>query len=100
MTIKGAIHRGCVAVWLTFALLIPAITDAQVAVPSLVGHVTDQTSTLTQEQKAQLEQALTAFEARKGTQLAVLMLATTLPEGIEQYALRVAEQWKSWGARR
>ncbi|WP_255435275.1 YgcG family protein [Rhodoferax sp. BLA1] len=94
MTIKGAMHRGCLAVWLTFALFVPGLADAQVAVPPLVGHVTDQSSTLTQEQKAQLEQALTAFEARKGTQLAVLMLATTLPEGIEQYALRVAEQWK------
>lgn len=94
MTIKGAMHRGCLAVWLTFALFVPGLADAQVAVPPLVGHVTDRSSTLTQEQKAQLEQALTAFEARKGTQLAVLMLATTLPEGIEQYALRVAEQWK------
>jgi uncharacterized protein len=86
-------HHGCVVVWLVLALL-SGIAQAQVAVPPLVGHVTDQTGTLTQEQKAALEQTLTAFEARKGTQLAVLMLATTLPEGIEQYALRVAEQWK------
>jgi uncharacterized protein len=93
MTFKGAMHHGCVVVWLVLALL-SGIAQAQVAVPPLVGHVTDQTGTLTQEQKAALEQTLTAFEARKGTQLAVLMLATTLPEGIEQYALRVAEQWK------
>ena len=63
-------------------------------VPPLTGRVTDQTATLTAEQKAALEQTLQAFEARKGSQLAVLMVPTTAPETIEQYALRVAEQWK------
>ncbi len=67
---------------------------AQVAVPPLTGRVIDQTGTLTAEQKATLEQTLTAFEARKGSQLAVLMVASSAPEEIEQYALRVAEQWK------
>ena len=70
------------------------IAAAQIAVPTLTGRVTDQTATLTVEQKAVLEQTLTAFEARKGSQLAVLMVPTTAPETIEQYALRVAEQWK------
>ena len=72
----------------------PAFSAAQVAVPPLTGHVIDQTGTLTAEQKAALEQTLTAFEARKGSQLAVLMVASSAPEEIEQYALRVAEQWK------
>lgn len=72
----------------------PWLAVAQLAVPPLAGHVTDQTGTLTTEQRNALEQALTAFEARKGSQLAVLMVATTAPETIEQYALRVAEAWK------
>ncbi len=67
---------------------------ALVAVPPLSGHVIDQTGTLTAEQKAALEQTLAAFEARKGSQLAVLMVASSAPEEVEQYALRVAEQWK------
>ena len=71
-----------------------ALTAAQVPVPALTGHVIDQTGTLTPEQKAALEQTLAAFEARKGSQLAVLMVASTAPEEVEQYALRVAEQWK------
>ncbi len=71
-----------------------AHSAAQVPVPPLTGHVIDQTGTLTAEQKAALEQTLTAFEARKGSQLAVLMIASSAPEQIEQYALRVAEQWK------
>ena len=35
-----------------------------------------------------------SFEARKGSQVAVLIVPSTAPETIEQYALRVAEQWK------
>ena len=63
-------------------------------VPALTGHVIDQTGTLTAEQLATLEQTLVIFEARKGSQLAVLMVASLAPEAIEPYALRVAELWK------
>ena len=79
---------------LAFTLCGSLLAVAQIPVPALTGHVTDQTSTLTAEQKSSLEQTLTAFEARKGSQLAVLMIPSSAPEEIEQYALRVAEQWK------
>ena len=46
------------------------------------------------QQTAALEQRLAQFEARKGAQLALLLVPTTKPEVIEQYALRAAEQWK------
>jgi uncharacterized protein len=81
------------ALALAFALASGAAA-ADVAVPPLTGHVTDQTGTLTGEQKAALEQTLQAFEAAKGSQLAVLLVATTAPESIEQYSLRVVEKWK------
>ncbi len=81
------------ALVLTWALGWSGLAAAQVPVPNLTGHVTDQTGTLTAEQKATLEQTLTAFEARKGSQLAVLMVASTAPEEVEQFALRVAEKW-------
>lgn len=67
---------------------------AEVAVPSLTARVTDLTGTLTRAQQASLDQTLQAFEARKGAQVAVLMVPTTRPETIEQYSLRVVEQWK------
>ena len=67
---------------------------AEVPVPSLKARVTDLTGTLTPEQRAALEERLAAFEARKGSQIAVLIVPTTQPETIEQYAIRVAEQWK------
>ena len=75
-------------------LFFAATAWAQVAVPPLTARVTDLTGTLTREQQAGLERMLQEFEARKGTQIAVLMVPTTAPEAIEQYALRVAEQWK------
>jgi uncharacterized protein len=78
--------------FLILLLAVPAW--AQVAVPPLKGRVTDLTRTLKPEQVASLEQMLRSFEERKGSQIAVLMLPTTAPETIEQYALRVAEQWQ------
>lgn len=63
-------------------------------VPPLKSRVTDQTQTLSQDTAAQLDAKLRAFEERKGVQLAVLIVRSTSPEPIEQYALRVAEQWK------
>lgn len=82
------------AALLAFALCWSFIAEAQVAVPPLTARVTDQTATLNAEQKAALEQTLEAFETRKGSQLAVLIVPSTAPETVEQYALRVAEQWK------
>jgi uncharacterized protein len=78
--------------FLILLLAVPAW--AQVAVPPLKGRITDLTGTLKTEQVASLEQMLRSFEERKGSQIAVLMLRTTAPETIEQYALRVAEQWQ------
>ena len=75
-------------------LLLALPAWAQVAVPQLTARVTDLTGTLTKEQTASLEQRLQSFEARKGSQIALLMVPTTEPEAIEQYALRVAERWK------
>ena len=82
------------ASFLAFSLCWSFIVGAQVPVPPLTGRVTDQTATLTAEQQAALEQTLQTFEARKGSQIAVLIVPTTAPETIEQYGLRVAEQWK------
>lgn len=94
MTFTVAIRRLCAVLWLALALFVPFTVRAQVAVPPLLGHITDLTGTLAPDQKSTLEQTLEAFEARKGSQLAVLMVPTTEPEDIAQFALRVAEQWK------
>lgn len=69
-------------------------TEALVPVPPLSGRVVDLSATLSSEQRSELEQRLSEFEARKGSQVAVLIVPGTQPEAIEQYAIRVAEQWK------
>ena len=94
MILARTLRRLLAGVGLALTLGFSGLASAQVAVPPLAGHVTDLTATLTPAQKESLEQTLAAFEARKGSQLAVLLLPTTAPEGIDQYALRVAEQWK------
>src|SRR5918994_7835687 len=79
---------------LSLLLLFGSGALAEVAVPPLRGPVTDLTGTLTSEQIATLDQRLRAFEAKKGSQIAILLVPTTQPETIEQYGIRVGEQWK------
>ena len=57
---------------------------ADVAVPTPVARVVDQTGTLSSDEIASLNQTLRNFEARKGSQVAVLIVPTTAPETIEQ----------------
>ncbi len=82
--------------WLAFCLLclLPFAVAAEVGVPPLKVRVTDLTGTLTSEQQAALESRLAAFEEKKGSQLAVLIVPTTQPEDIAQYSMRVVEAWK------
>jgi uncharacterized protein len=72
----------------------PATATGLQPIPKLTARVTDLTGTLTADQQTALEQKLAAFEAAKGSQLAVLIVPTTQPEEIEQYSIRVVEQWK------
>jgi uncharacterized protein len=88
---RNALHR-----WVLFAglLVVWGIALADVAVPALKARVTDLTGTLTAQQTRQLESQLAALEQRKGAQVVVLMLPTTQPEDITDYATRVFDQWK------
>jgi uncharacterized protein len=79
---------------LAFLLCWAAVAVADVAVPQLTARVTDQTGTLSAADISSLDQKLAAFETRKGSQIAVLIVPTTQPEDIAQYSIRVVEQWK------
>lgn len=63
-------------------------------VPTLTARVIDQTQTLAEPERADLEAKLAAFEQRKGSQMVVLMVPTTQPEDIASYANRVGNAWK------
>ena len=75
-------------------LLLGAAAEAQVPVPRFEALVMDLTGTLTAQQQAALDEKLTALQARKGSQLAVLIVPTTQPEDIAQFGIRVTEAWK------
>lgn len=68
--------------------------ETLVVIPPLKARVTDLTGTLSADERSKLEGKLQAFEREKGAQIGVLIVPTTRPEAIEQYSIRVAEQWK------
>jgi uncharacterized protein len=70
------------------------VSSDPVAVPELAGRVIDRTGTLTQTEQNEIARTIRYFEERKGSQIAVLIVPTTQPETIEQFGIRVAEQWK------
>ena len=79
------------------ALLLAAHAQAQTpfkAVPPLQGHVTDEAGMLTADERQRLEAVLTDYETKTGSQIAVLLVASTEPEAIEQYGIRVTDAWK------
>ncbi len=75
-------------------LVVAGNLQAEMAVPALTSPVTDLTATLSTTEKQRLEQKLSAFEQKKGSQIAILIVSSTQPETIEQYSIRVAEAWK------
>ncbi len=64
------------------------------AIPPLSARVIDTSGTLDAGQKQALEAKLEAFEKARGAQIVILMVPTTLPEDITDYAQRVGDAWK------
>lgn len=93
--------RALIRLFGILALVLASAAGAadEAPVPPLKARITDITGTLAAGQLASLEAELRAFEQKKGSQIAVLMLPSTLPETIEQYSIRVAERWKIGRAR-
>ena len=81
-------------VWLLPSPVPAAGAQSEVPVPRLERRVTDLTGTLTPAERSALEQKLAAFEQRKGSQIAVLIVPTTGEETIEQYGIRVVDAWR------
>jgi len=78
-----------------FMLVLAAPAQAQLQpVPALTGHLVDGAGMLDASQRARLEAVLADYEAKTGSQIAVLTVKTTEPEAIEQFSIRVVEAWK------
>lgn len=97
LTSLGRPWPAMLAALLVVALLMmqtPARADDFVAVPELSAHVIDQVHLLDDKQRATLNNVLTEYETRTGSQIVVLLMASTAPEAIEQYSIRAAEAWQ------
>ena len=70
------------------------LQQAQVAIPALTTQVTDTINLLDPIQRNTLETTLHDYAIRTGTQIGILLIASTAPEAIEQYGIRVADAWK------
>ena len=73
---------------------VPALAQNLLPVPALTAHLVDETGSLSAAQNSALEKQLTDFETTHGSQIAVLLVASTQPEDISSYANRVANTWK------
>ncbi len=87
-------YQKSIALFATLLLASQLALAELVLIPDLTSRVTDLSQTLSVEQKTALEAKLQAFEQRKGSQIAVLIVPTTQPEDIAQYSIRVVDKWK------
>jgi uncharacterized protein len=67
--------------------------DGLLLVPPLA-RVSDPTAVLSAGNRSALESKLAAFEAKQGSQIAILLVPSTKPEPIEDFAHRVGDAWK------
>lgn len=92
MTPRRVRALGVGMLWLVWVAL--AWAQAVLPVPELRSRVIDQTGTLDAAQQAALESRLATFEARRGTQIVVVLVPTTQPEDIADYTQRLGDAWK------
>ena len=71
----------------------PTLPDGTLAVPPLA-RVTDTAGVLDSAARSQLEAKLAAFEQARGAQIAVIIVPSTQPEPISDFANRVGGVWK------
>jgi uncharacterized protein len=84
----------CGAAALLVAAASLALAQDPVPVPKLTARVIDQTGSLTAPERDSLEAKLRAFEQARGSQIAVLLVASIGTETIEEFGGRVADAWQ------
>lgn len=87
--------RYCLSLLLALNLLSFSAAAQNKSVPSLSGkRIHDEAGVLSQQTVSYLEQSLRQFEDSTSNQIAVLIVNSLEGESIDQYGIRVAEQWK------
>jgi uncharacterized protein len=98
---RAAVAGGVTTRWIALLLVLAAslasaaerLSDGTLPVPPLA-RVTDTTGTLTAAERQALDTKLADFEARRGTQIAVVIVGSTAPEPIADFAQRLGDAWK------
>lgn len=88
----------CIILGLLLPLLMVQV--AALEVPPLKSRVTDLASLLSTSQRVKLEEQLYLFERKTSNQIAVLIIPSLEGESLEEYSIRVAEEWKLGQAER
>ncbi|MEP0985795.1 TPM domain-containing protein [Ekhidna sp.] len=78
----------------SIATTYPSLGQDQQQVPNLKERVMDLANMLSTAEEEYLIDELRSLEDSKGSQLVILTINTTKPETIEQYSIRVADQWR------
>ena len=96
MHIAQWIRAQAAIIFIAFVGCLSITTQAQdlQAIPPLSARVIDTSGTLDAAQTQALEAKLAVFEKTRGSQIVILMVPTTLPEDITDYAQRVGDAWK------
>lgn len=88
-------HMPAVVALVLAALSLPAMSlSAQTPIPTFGNYVTDLVHLLSPEDAKALNHKLSDLEKKKGSQIFVLLVASTDDEPIEDFAQRVFEAWK------
>lgn len=84
------------AIIISIPMISQQITDEQRkdSLPTLRSRVNDLESLFSKSEKESLDNLLLSIEKKTKAQVAVLIVATTGSETIEEYSLRVANSWK------
>ena len=82
------------AVCLSLSFSLNVLAQDLQAIPPLSARVIDTSGTLDAGQIQALEAKLAGFEKTRGAQIVILLVPSTLPEDITDYAQRVGDAWK------
>lgn len=80
-------------IFLTIMALVP-LTALALDVPQLTGRINDYARVLSPGATTMLEQKLADFEQRQSNQVVLLTVPSLQGDDIDQFAIRVADQWK------
>jgi uncharacterized protein len=88
-------QRNLLPAVLAILLAVPAFAGTRaIRVPAHTGYVTDQVGALDPQAKARLTEIAKRVESQTTAEVAILVVASTAPESIEEYSIAVFDQWK------